>query len=101
MENTIGPPPVLGNTAGSAARPAPRIDQVFINARETNEYLKEIEQRLHSMIERLDGSRPTDVRNETAPDQPGALGALAGVQEETRDNLERIGRWLNELESLV
>ena len=96
MENSIQP-----STAGATLKQPTKISNVERMTCEIRQVVEELEQRMQNIVDRLDGSRPTEARGETVDDPPGVLGAIQGQQDKTRRDLDRCLGWLNEIEQLV
>ena len=96
MENS----PQQPTAAGSLKQPT-KINQVERMTCEIRQVVEEMEQRLQLVVDRLDGTRPTEAHQETAVDMPGILGSINSQQDKTRRDLDRCLGWLNEIEQLV
>jgi hypothetical protein len=98
MSNTLQPP--VHVTAGSDKQ-STRIDLVENMAQQIHRGVSEIENRLHAIVERLDGPRPPESVPELPADQPGIFGSIDGRQSQTRMDIDRCVAWLDEIEQLV
>lgn len=90
--------------AGHAEAPSQqtRILVLADQAQEIRNAATDLETRLQSIVDRLDGPRPTAASGaDKMVDAPGIMSTIQGFQGEARESLGRSFAWLDELERLV